>query len=277
MAGTKSTAVATTQQGGAIAAYDFGEFAGDGMDQIGKDELLIPFLAILQPMSPIVTEGDNDNAKPGRYYNTITGDIYEGEKDGVPFQLVSFNRMFVEWIPRDAGGGIAGRYTPDDPFVKAEIEKNKGSVVGIKLGNGNDLVETYYAYGNILSEDLTEVDGFAVLPIKSTNIKPFKMFTTALRTVKIPGRPPIYAFAARLRCTKEKNDSGVWYQFKASPAVGDNWKASLIDPQKHRPVYEAAVGLKDLVNSGAAKADYASEGKVGGGAAPNGGDDDTPF
>lgn len=275
MAGTKSTAVATTQQGGAIAAYDYGEYAGMGMDKVGKDELLIPFLAILQPMSPIVTEGDNDNAKPGRYYNTITGDLYEGEKDGVPFQLVDFERMFVEWIPRDAGGGIAGRYTPDDPFVKAEIEKNKGSVVGIKLENGNDLVETYYVYGNILSEDLTQVESFAVLPLKSTNIKPFRTLLTALRMIK--GKPPLFAFTIRLRCTKEKNDSGVWYQFMAKP-TGPDWRGSMIDPSASRHLLEAATGLIDMVRSGAAKADYASEGKVGGGAAPNGGDDDdVPF
>lgn len=275
MAASKSTAVAKTPEGGAIAAYDYGEYAGMGMDKVGKDELLIPFLAILQPMSPIVTEGDNDNAKPGRYYNTITGDLYDGEKDGVPFQLVDFERMFVEWVPRDAGGGIAGRYQPDDPFVKREIEKNKGSVVGIKLENGNDLVETYYAYGNILSEDLTQVESFAVLPLKSTNIKPFRTLLTALRMIK--GKPPLFAFTVRLRCTKEKNDSGVWYQFLAKP-TGADWRGSMIDPSANRHLLEAATGLIEMIRSGAAKADYENEGKVGGGAGANGGDDDdVPF
>ena len=274
-AGTKTTAVATAQQGGAVATYDYGDYAGMGMDKIGKDELLIPFLAILQPMSPVVTEGDNDNAKPGRYYNTITGDLYEGEKDGVPFQLVDFERMFVEWVPRDAGGGIAGRYQPDDPKVLQEIERNRGSVVGIKLENGNDLVETYYVYGNILSPDLKQVESFAVLPLKSTNIKPFRTLLTALRMIK--GRPPLFAFTVSLRCTKEKNDSGVWYQFLAKP-TGNDWRSSMINPNTDPQLLEAATGLLEMIRSGAAKADYASEGKVGGGAAADGGDDDNvPF
>jgi hypothetical protein len=275
MAGTKNVP-AKQPEGGAVAAYDYGEYAGMGMDKVGKDELLIPFLAILQPMSPIVTEGDNDNAKPGRYYNTITGDLYDGEKEGVPFQLVDFERMFVEWIPRDSGGGIAGRYQPDDPFVLEEIQKNKGSVVGIKLANGNDLVETYYAYGNILSQDLSQVESFAVLPLKSTNIKPFRTLLTALRMIK--GKPPLFAFKVMLKCTKEKNDSGVWYQFMAKP-TGTDWRGSMIDPGGERHLLEAATGLIEMVRSGAAKADYANEGKAtgGSGGGSGDGDDDVPF
>lgn len=267
-------AVVKQEQGGALATYDYGEYSGMGMDKVGKDELLIPFLAILQPMSPIVTEGDNDAAKAGRYYNTITGDIYEGEKEGVPFQLVDFERMFVEWVPRDSGGGIAGRYHPDDQFVKREIERNKGSVVGIKLDNGNDLVETYYAYGNILSEDLTQVESFAVLPLKSTNIKPFRTLLTALRMIK--GKPPLFAFTVRLRCTKEKNDSGVWYQLAAKP-TGADWRSSMIDPRENRQLLEAATDLIEMVRSGAAKADFDNEGTTGGSGSNGGDDNDVPF
>ena len=276
MADAKTKAVATTTQGAVTTgAYDYGEYAGMGMDKVGKDELLIPFLAILQPMSPVVTEGDNDRAKPGRYYNSITGDIYDGESGGVPFQLVDFHRMFIEWIPRESGGGIAGRYQPDDQYVKDAIEANKGSVVGIKLDNGNDLVETYYAYGNILSEDLTQVESFAVLPLKSTNIKPFRTLLTALRMIK--GKPPLFAFTVRLLASKEKNDSGLWYQFRASP-TGRDWRESQIDPGASRHLLEAAVSLMEMISSGAAKADFANEGKVAGGAGANGGDDgEVPF
>lgn len=272
------TQVATVPKGGAVAPYDYGEYSGMGMDKVGRDELLIPFLAILQPMTPIVVEGDNENAKAGRYYNTITGDLYDGEKDGVVFQLVDFERMFVEWVPRDSGGGIAGRYQPDDPLVKKEIERNNNSVVGIKLENGNDLVETYYAYGNILTADGKEVDSFAVLPLKSTNIKPFRTLLTALRMIK--GKPPLFAFKVLLKCTKEKNDSGTWYQFLARP-FGDDWRGSMIDPKTEAPLLEAATGLIEMVRSGAAKADYANEGRAttaNDGAKGKGDtDDDVPF
>lgn len=277
-------AVATTGVGGgAVQTFDYGEYAGQGMDKVGKDELLIPFLAILQPMSPIVTEGANENAKPGRFYNTITGDLYDGvdQGGGVPFQLVDFERMFVEWVPRDSGGGIAGRYRPDDPFVKGEIDKNKGSVVGIKLANGNDLIETYYVYGNILSTDLTEVESFAVLPVKSTNIKPFRSWLTALRMIK--GKPPLFAFTTVLKCTKEKNDSGTWYQLSPKP-TGQDWKSSMINPAEPvgQRLLEAASSLIEMVRSGAARADHDNESRAttaneGGRGGKGDTDDDVPF
>lgn len=270
-------AVAKKEEGGALAAYDYGEYSGANMDKIGKDEMIIPFLAILQPMTPIVADGEIEGAKPGRYYNTVTGDLYDGvEGDGVMFQLVDFERMFVEWVPREAGGGIAGRYTPDDQFVKDEIAKNNNSVVGIKLENGNDLVETYYAYGNILSADGEQVESFAVLPLKSTNIKPFRTLLTALRMIK--GKPPLFAFKVRLKATKEKNESGTWYQFKAMPS-GPDWRGSMIDPAAERHLLDAAVSLTDMIRSGDAKADYANEGKAtgGSGSGGGGGDDDVPF
>lgn len=265
--------------GGDVATYDYGEYAGMGMDKVGRDELLIPFLAILQPMTPIVVDGQ-EGAKAGRFYNSITGDYYDGEGDGsgVPFQLVDFERMFVEWIPRESGGGIAGRYQPDDPKVLKEIERNNGSVVGIKLENGNDLVETYYAYGNILSPDLKTVESFAVLPLKSTNIKPFRTLLTALRMIK--GKPPLFAFTVLLKCTKEKNEKGTWYQLIARP-TGADWKQSMIDPGAGKPLLEAAVSLIDMVRSGAARADYDSESRTTTATDGNKGktdtDDDVPF
>lgn len=280
MAG-KTNVPATQPQGGAIAAYDYGEYAGMGMDKVGKDELLIPFLSILQPMTPVVVDGEIPGIKAGLFYNSITGDMYEGDGAGVPFQLVDFERMFVEWVPREKGGGIAGRYTPDDPFVKSEIAKNDNSVVGITLDNGNELIETYYAYGNILSADFSQVEGFAVLPLKSTHIKPFRTLLTALRMIK--GKPPLFAFKVVLKCTKEKNDKGTWYQLTARPS-GADWRGSMIDPGTERHLLEAATSLLDMVRSGAAKADFENEGKATGGDGSGGGsgrgsdsDDDVPF
>lgn len=269
------------QAGALTSGFDYGEYAGMGMEKIGKDELIIPFLSILQPMSPVVVDGDVPGAKAGVYYNTVTGDTYEGEGEGVVFQLVDFERMFVEWVPRENGGGIAGRYTPDDPFVISEISKNNNSVVGIRLENGNELIETYYAYGNILSADGSEVESFAVLPLKSTQIKPFRTLITALRMIK--GRPPLFAFKITLKVTKEKNDKGTWYQLKAFP-LGADWRSSMVNPVEERPLLEAATALMDMIRSGAAKADFANESRATGGegggpgkGAGSDSDEDVPF
>lgn len=267
---TKTTAVATQPKGGAIAAYDYGEHAGSGFENISSADLLIPFLTILQPTSPQVTEGDG-SLQAGLFLNTVTGEFYEGEK-GVPFQPVDFQHMFVEWVPREKGGGIAGRYLPEDELVVAEVAKNNNSVVGIKLSNGNELIETYYVYGNILNEAGTEVEGFAVLAVKSTSIKPMRGWLTAMRMVK--GKPPLFAFRALLKNNKQKNDAGVWWQLDPKP-LGSDWRASLIDPTKDGSLLEAAVSLQEMIRSGKASADFTREDRSSGAA---GGDPDkAPF
>jgi hypothetical protein len=247
--------------------FDYGEFADYG-DNPNAEDLLIPLLRILQPMSPEVTEGEVEGAKAGMYYNTVTGDLYDGTK-GIPFQPVHFDKMFVEWVPREDGGGIAGRYNADDKFIQDLKKENGGSVVGLKNGK-NDVVETYYVYGNILSEDGKEVEGFAVMPVKSTSIKPLRAWRTAMQMIK--GKPPVFAFRALLKNTKEKNDSGTWWQFQAKP-FGASWKESLINPKEERDLLEAGQGLLDMIATGQAKADFAKEETAG---APEG-EEAAPF
>jgi len=56
-----STAVAKTgKKNTAVAVHDYGEYS-DYQDNAGADDLLIPFLSILQPMSPIILEKDDDD------------------------------------------------------------------------------------------------------------------------------------------------------------------------------------------------------------------------
>lgn len=258
----------TTKKATDVAAYDYGDYAGYH-DQPSAEELLIPFLGILQPMSPEVTEGEVEGAKPGLYYNTATGELYDPEP-GLVFQPVHFERMFVEWIPREKGGGIAGRYTPTDEFITKLRAENGNSVVGLKNGD-NDVVETIYVYGNILSEDGSEVLSFAVFPVKSTSLKPLKAWRTAMHMIK--GKPPTIAWRAVFTNTKEKNDSGTWWQFKAKPFNG-SWRDGLINPATEGHLLEAGKALLDMIMSGQAAADFSREEKAGAG----GGDSDAaPF
>lgn len=274
MAAAKTTAVAVKEEKSkAVAGYDYGtEF--DGYDEgATADELLIPFLNILQPMSPQVTDGEVEGAKAGLFYNSVTGELYD-PAPGVTFQVVKADHMVVEWIPRDNGGGIAGKYDVNDPAVLRLKAANNNSLVKLKAENGvNDLIETFYVYGNILSADGTEVEGFAVIPVKSTHIKAFKTFKTAIQMIKGQRQLPLFLFKTRLTNEKKKNDSGTWWQLKIAP-FGANWKDSMMDPSTHGDVLQAGKALFDMVRSGVAKVDEKSEAAGGPG---NATDADIPF
>ena len=54
--------------------------AGAGMDNMGTEDLALPFLKVLSGNDPVLDE--NETARKGDIYNTVTGIPYKG-KDGV--------------------------------------------------------------------------------------------------------------------------------------------------------------------------------------------------
>ena len=80
------TAVADKKQTAPAEIFaDMAEFAGEGMDSIGTEDMQIPFLRILQPLSPEVQKGDAKfikGASAGDLFNTVTQQVWDGE-DGV--------------------------------------------------------------------------------------------------------------------------------------------------------------------------------------------------
>ena len=88
--------------------------AGSGFEAVDRDSVAIPFLAVLQKGSPQCDEDDDayiDGAKAGMFFNTATGQIFDGKK-GVTLIPAYFERMYVEWAPRDSGGGFRGTHDP---------------------------------------------------------------------------------------------------------------------------------------------------------------------
>lgn len=252
---TKNAVAKVDEKSTAMATYDYGADAGAGFDARGTDDISLPFLNILQPMSPQVVDETVEGAKAGRFFNTVTGEVSER----VRFVWCHDERKFVEWIPRDAGGGIAGVYEPSDKIV-LEAKKAAGRTNKLKV-NGNDLVETRYVYGLILDGD-DNVVGFGVIPAKSTSLKPVKDWYTSM--LMVGKNIPVFAFRADLGAEKKSNDQGTWYQLTAK-AVGGNWRSSLLDPKDPAEaiVLQEAKSLREMIISGAAKVDYSAQAATG--------------
>lgn len=275
MAG-QSKAVATTPKGGAVAAYDYGADAGAGFEGTSGADLSIPFISILQSNSPQVEE-DSDRYKPGMLVNTVTGDIIDADVAkhgaGQPFLPVHKETAYVEWVPRDSGGGFVGLHDPNGEVVKKAIAANGGSRIGkLTLDNGNELIETHYIYGLLLDEAGETTTGFAVVSFTSTKIKPYRDFTTAMYTLK--GRPPMFANRAVLKTVKQKNEKGSFFNFKIEPLKG-SWSESLINPATEAALLEEAKGFRDMVTSGMARAAFETQNSTGDGG--NGSSEDPPF
>lgn len=206
----------------AIAQVDFGDDAGAGFEDATRDDFAIPYLSLLQSNSPQVEDGD---MKGGNLFNTVT----EEEIETATIVPVAREHVFIEFVPRDQGGGFKGRHEPTSEIVR------NAKAASTKFGKyttpeGNDLVETIMVYA-VDADTLAPI----VIPIKGTSIKGYKKWWSRLRA-HMAQQPdgskrsvPLYANLTRVGSEKTKNEKGSFYLYEFSAANG-SLAESIVDP-----------------------------------------------
>lgn len=258
------TDVATAKSTAVSTGFDYGDMAHEGFEETKIADLSIPFINVLQSLSPEVEDQTVPGAKAGDMLNSVTKEIVSQPLVVIPIEK---EESWVEWVPRNKGGGLVGRFEPTDAVVLDAIKKNNGSRIPpkdaegkripFKSPDGNDLIETHYVYALIVDEEGGSIEGYCVLAFASAKIKAYKDWMTALYTQK--GRPPIFANRAKISTTKVKNESGTFFVYNISP-FAPTWRESLIDPSTDAgmALLNEAKAFRDMIKNGLAKPNYDS-------------------
>lgn len=270
------TAVAEVKQVGLPAQYDFGDDAGGGFEGQDSSYLSIPFINVLQALSPQVKspkQGGIEGAEVGMLFNSVTQDLYP---DGFEFVPAHVEHVFVEWVPRDKGGGFVAVHKPDSDAVVSAKERSTDRK--LKTPDGNDLIETFYVYG-VMAEG-ENVLGMAVIAFTSTKIKVFRGWNTKInmfahKKYGIPVKPPLWAHRVRISTRMQKNNKGEFANFVIDPAVENDVFKSLVDPRSE--LYATAKQVREMVLGGQARAAYETQASAGGDNEEAGGDGEVPF
>lgn len=291
--GSPATNVTTVQPaaeaaGSALMVIDYGEDAGAGLQDVGRDEIKIPTFRILQALSPQcqpVEAGGIEGAKPGMIYNTVTGEMYDG-KEGLPFIPVDRDHNYVEFVPRDAGGGFVAIHDPLEPHIldKRDVQGKFGKLTGYseELKKPTEIVETRYLYGLVGTDDDTVQAG--VVQFTSSQITKYQSFMTRYMSIKYPNNagvkivPPLWAHKWRLRTVYQTGKKGSFYGWlivlDTEPPLASRMRLD-------NPLYIQAKAFYELLKSGAASIDRDADSKAAepseGTAAAGGPDDDIPF
>jgi hypothetical protein len=204
----KKDLTATSNNALAMAGMDFASDAGMGMEGVDKDSFAIPFLALLQGLSPQLET--IDEAKPGLFVNTITDEVYK-EVLVVP---CAYQRRYLRWAPRSDGGGYKGEYNPHD------IET--GKIVGVERDadgrlrlEGDELKDTRNHF--VLVQSKSGAWQPALLPLSSTQIKKSKRWMSRIQGIEMrtqdgkPFNPPSFSHIYKLKPIKEENGKGAWW------------------------------------------------------------------
>ena len=259
-----STEVAVTANSALSTVPDFMDASdfGAGFEGADKDSFAIPFLQILQKMSPMVDEDSPkhiEGAKAGMFYNTVTGRLFDG-KAGLKIVPCAYKRSFIQWGARDAGGGFKGEFTPEQvdemkasgKLVAVEnklfVPDEKGAVDEKK----SDYVADTRSHFILTIDPETGETSRAILSLASSQIKASRNLMTSLNQKKVDvggGRkatPPTFANLAHLSTVGLSNDSGNWsgVVFKLDGLVTD------------RDLFAEAKDFYKSIVSGELKADY---------------------
>lgn len=247
----------------ALPPADFSMFENDlgqGFEDTSRDDYAIPFLSILQAMSPQCTMGKpqyNEDLRPGMFYNSVTEKAYAG-KTGVLFVPAKYQRVGILWeAGKNDGTGFRGVLSVAEMEEKLRTctkdDKNHDITE-----DGLVLVNTCQWYGLLLDEETGATEP-VLLSLKSTQLKKSKRWLTLAQNLRHKGQPlPLASQVYRLTSVPEQNDQGAW--------MGLDVKHVGIVPSVE--IYEAAKQFKEMVESGVAKEKYDTETSV---------DDEVPF
>lgn len=184
--------------------------AGKGLEGADKDSYAVPFLQVLQGLSPQIDTVDG--AKPGLFINTITNEMFES----VLVVPCAYKRAFIRWASRDDGGGFKGAYTP--------LEVESGDIEGMERDDfgqfvvGTDVLkDTRNHY--VLVKSGSGMWQPAVLSLYSTQVKKSKRWMALIQGIELPAKkegapgfnPPSFSHVYKLITVKEKNDKGSWH------------------------------------------------------------------
>lgn len=87
-------------------------------DNITSQDLRLPRVALLQPLSPIV-QRDGEKYKPGAFVNTLTQDVLATP---VRFTPCFIFKNVIKWKPRSEGGGMIYKTTKLDDKVLQDLQ-----------------------------------------------------------------------------------------------------------------------------------------------------------
>ena len=211
--------------------------AGSGLENIGAEDVTIPRLKILQALSPEVNKHDGkyvEGAASGDIINTVSSTLYNDDNPLVVLP-VAYKRLFLEWTPRESGGGLVAQH--EDPEILSKTTKN--DMYQDVLENGNYIQTSATHFVLVINKD----GGYDTAMISMAG-KRSRTWNSMMASVKMKQgdkvfTPPSFSHKYTLSCVQESNDRGTWF--------GWGINASGVITKDEMSYYEAAKTFAEQV------------------------------
>lgn len=254
------TSVAKTNAGALPVPADFNQslFLEDAQQGMGftKDDLAIPFLRILQKGSPEVNKREDkyvEGAEAGQWFNTLTKELWEGEKDGVVVIPCSYTPSYIEWWPRDSkkGTGFVRDYGADASILETTTRDEKTNKN--MTAQGTEIVKSGTYYLMVVDPETGDAQQM-VLPLSGTQLKKSRQWNSLMRGLLVPRpdgtgkfNPAPFYMSYKLTTVYESNDKGDWFGVAIKPGT------ETVRLPRGTDLYVAAREFRTMANEGRVK------------------------
>lgn len=207
------------QSASAPTTYDWSQTGVSGFEATRQEDLGIPFLSILQDNSPQIKISDPNYEKMkiigagvGDIINTLSNTVLHVRgRDPIQFIPCYHERLYVEWTPREKGGGIVQSHRNANILLECTRDKISNRDVH---KNGNHIVTTSYFYGLIIRDKESPIP--AIIGMASTQLANARDWLNLMMAIRIDGpngkfQPPAFSHIYNISTIAENNKKGSWF------------------------------------------------------------------
>ena len=235
---------------GALVTNMFEADADKGAQNITQEDLALPFLKVLMPLSPEVNKRDGkyvEGAEPGMIFNSVTKELFDGAK-GINVLPCHYLKQYVEWQDRGTSSGSPVAIHKANSDIVSTTTRDKS--FKDRLPSGNYLETTANHFVVVLGDSPQT----ALISMKSTSLSVSRKWLTTMMGLKLQGKnglftPPTYSHIYNLKTVQMSNDKGTWF----------GWDVSKVGPITDQGVYEIAKNFAEKSNKGLVKVKHGEE------------------
>ncbi|MCP4229076.1 MAG: hypothetical protein GY771_02875 [bacterium] len=199
----------TKKQEEMAAMFENYEGSTEGFEDMNGDTQSVPFLRLLQDLSPAVRKKHADyveGAEAGMLINTATNKLYPTP---LKFVVGKFERYYIEWGSERSGFKGAHAVELIEKRIGKDLIMDDGYKV-IDPQTNNTFSDTYVYY--VLLPDHME-DGVMIMSLSSSQLKEAKRLNRNLRSTMIPNttrRALPFFMVWNYDIAELSNDKGEW-------------------------------------------------------------------
>jgi hypothetical protein len=241
-----------TQYDAELAKLYAASSGSDGTENIGREDTALPFLKILQALSPQVIRSKPEyiqGAEAGQFFNSLTGEVFEYGKP-VEVIRVYFNKKYIEWRPNQ--GGLVRISQTEEEAKQHKVKDTGDKEVDTEIFETHEfflLVKGKFGWAP------------AVFPLSKSKLPFSRKWNGTIMNLKFgefndeiakqlppDGAPKSYAVVFSLSTASKAGKKGDYY----IPSLAGK---RLATPEE----LKLAMEFKDVIEKGGAKVEYKSD------------------